>query len=202
MTTAWSGVSYQESEASKSGYVVYLVALIFVFLALASLYNSWGLPVAILLSVPVAVLGAVVSVEMMHLANVKYVNDIYMQISLVMLIGLAAKNAILVVEYADRNFFERGMSLVDAALEAAKVRVRPILMTAFAFILGVLPLVFADGVYATARNIMGVALVGGMVVATIVGVLLYPALYYAVARIGGFESKRGKVKKDEVASEK
>ena len=202
VTTAWSGVSFQESEASKSGYVVYLVALIFVFLALASLYNSWGLPVAILLSVPVAVLGAVVSVEMMHLANVKYVNDIYMQISLVMLIGLAAKNAILVVEYADRNFFERGMSLADAALEAAKVRVRPILMTAFAFILGVLPLVFADGVYATARNIMGVALVGGMVVATIVGILLYPALYYAVARIGGFESKREKVKKDEVASEK
>lgn len=202
VTTAWSGVSYQESRASKSGYVVYVVALIFVFLALASLYNSWGLPVAILLSVPVAVLGAVVAVEIMHLADVKYVNDIYMQISVVMLIGLAAKNAILVVEYADRNFFERGMSLADAALEAARVRVRPILMTAFAFILGVMPLVFADGVYATARNIMGVALVGGMVVATVVGIVLYPALYYAVARIGGFESKREKIKEDEVASEK
>ena len=197
VATAWSGVSYQESEASNSGAMVYVVALVFVFLALASLYNSWGLPVAILLSVPVAVLGALLSVGAMHLADAKYVNDIYMQISLVMLIGLAAKNAILVVEYADRNFFERGMSLAESALEAAKVRVRPILMTAFAFVLGVMPLVFADGVYATARNIMGVALVGGMALATLVGIVLYPALYYAVAKIGGFESKREKRRRDE-----
>lgn len=203
IATAWSGVSYQESEASQSGFVVYIVALAFVFLALASLYNSWGLPVAILLSVPVAVLGALLSVGTMHLADAKFVNDIYMQISLVMLIGLAAKNAILVVEYADRNFFERGMSLADSALEAAQMRVRPILMTAFAFVLGVMPLVFADGVYATARNIMGVALVGGMTLATIAGIFLYPALYYAVARIGGFERKREiKQKADETESEK
>ena len=120
-----------------------------------------------------------------------------------MLIGLAAKNAILVVEYADRNFFERGMSLADSALEAAQMRVRPILMTAFAFVLGVMPLVFADGVYATARNIMGVALVGGMTLATLAGIFLYPALYYAVARIGGFERKREiKQKADETESEK
>jgi HAE1 family hydrophobic/amphiphilic exporter-1 len=99
---AWSGTSFQEASASRSGAFVYLLALVFVFLALASLYNSWGLPVAILLSVPIAVLGAVVSVGAMHLVDAKYVNDIYMQISLVMLIGLAAKNAILVVEYADK----------------------------------------------------------------------------------------------------
>ena len=190
ISTAWSGVSFQESEASQSGWVVYGVALAFVFLALASLYNSWGLPLAILLSVPLAVLGAVASVAMMHLAEAKYVNDIYMQISLVMLIGLAAKNAILVVEYADRLFFEQRLSLAEAAIGAAKMRVRPILMTAFAFVLGVMPLVFADGVYATARNIMGVALVGGMTLATIFGIFLYPALYYMVARIGGFERKR------------
>ena len=202
VATAWSGVSFQESEASKSGFVVYAVALIFVFLALASLYNSWGLPLAILLSVPVAVLGAVVSVGAVHLADAKYVNDIYMQISLVMLIGLAAKNAILVVEYADRIFFEQGVSLAEAAIGAAKMRLRPILMTAFAFVLGVMPLVFADGVYATARNIMGVALVGGMTLATLVGVLLYPALYYAVARIGGFERKREKQRVYETESEK
>ncbi len=200
VATAWSGVSYQESEASKSGVMVYVVALAFVFLALASLYNSWGLPVAILLSVPVAVLGAVLSVGAMHLADAKYVNDIYMQISLVMLIGLAAKNAILVVEYADRMFFEQGLSLAESALGAAKMRVRPILMTAFAFVLGVMPLVFADGVYATARNIMGVALVGGMTLATLVGILLYPALYYAVAKIGGFERKREKRRNNEKES--
>ncbi len=202
VATAWSGVSFQQSEASQSGIVVYLVALAFVFLALASLYNSWGLPVSILLSVPVAVLGALLSVGAMHLADAKYVNDIYMQISLVMLIGLAAKNAILVVEYADRNFFERGMSLAESALGAAKMRVRPILMTAFAFVLGVMPLVFADGVYATARNIMGVALVGGMTLATLLGIFLYPALYYAVARIGGFERKREKQRAYEAESEK
>ena len=200
ISTAWSGVSFQESKASKSGFVVYLIALVFVFLALASLYNSWGLPVAILLSVPIAVLGAVMSVGAMHLADAKFVNDIYMQISLVMLIGLAAKNAILVVEYADRLFFEQGLSLAESALGAAKMRVRPILMTAFAFVLGVMPLVFADGVYATARNIMGVALVGGVMLATVVGIFFYPALYYVVARIGGFEQKREKLKRYETES--
>lgn len=114
-----------------------------------------------------------------------------MQISLVMLIGLAAKNAILVVEYADKIFFSQsGGSLLDAAIIAAKERVRPIIMTAFAFILGVMPLVFASGNYSTARNIMGVALVGGMLVATLLGIFLYPAAYYLVAKIGGYERLR------------
>ncbi|MCM1300680.1 MAG: efflux RND transporter permease subunit [Alistipes senegalensis] len=188
--TAWSGTSYQEAQASKSGNTVYLLALIFVFLSLAALYESWGLPMAILLSVPVAVLGALLATGAMHLADTLYVNDIYMQISIVMLIGLAAKNAILVVEYAHRIFQEKGTSLVDAAVGAARQRVRPIIMTAFAFILGVMPLVFATGVYATARNIMGVALVGGMLLATAVGIFLYPALYYLVGRIGRFERRR------------
>jgi HAE1 family hydrophobic/amphiphilic exporter-1 len=113
-----------------------------------------------------------------------------MQISLAMLIGLAAKNAILVVEFADKLFREEHQSLIDATINAAKMRVRPILMTAFASILGMLPLVFASGVYSTARNIMGVALVGGMVLATVVGIFLYPAAYYLVAKIGGFEKRR------------
>ena len=114
--TAWSGTSYQEANASKTGGLVYALALVFVFLALAALYESWGLPLAILMSVPVAVLGAVLFVGGTHLMNSLYVNDIYMQISLVMLIGLAAKNAILVVEYADRLFREQGASLMDAAI--------------------------------------------------------------------------------------
>ena len=188
--TAWSGTSFQEANASKTGGLVYALALVFVFLALAALYESWGLPLAILMSVPVAVLGAVLFVGGTHLMNALYVNDIYMQISLVMLIGLAAKNAILVVEYADRLFREQGASLMDAAIGAAKLRVRPIIMTAFAFILGVMPLVFASGVYATARNIMGVALVGGMLFATLLGIFVYPALYYFVGKIGHFERKR------------
>ena len=129
------------------------------FLALAALYESWGLPLAILMSVPVAVLGAVLFVGGSHLMNSLYVNDIYMQISLVMLIGLAAKNAILVV----------------------------------------MPLVFASGVYATARNIMGVALVGGMLFATLLGIFVYPALYYFVGKIGRFEQRRELKKQEENA---
>ena len=146
-----------------------------------------------------AVLGAVLFVGGSHLMNSLYVNDIYMQISLVMLIGLAAKNAILVVEYADRLFREQGASLMDAAIGAAKLRVRPIIMTAFAFILGVMPLVFASGVYATARNIMGVALVGGMLFATLLGIFVYPALYYFVGKIGRFEQRRELKKQEENA---
>ena len=188
--TAWSGTSYQEANASKSGALVYVLALVFVFLALAALYESWGLPLSILLSVPVAVMGAVLAIGGVHLLDALYVNDIYMQISLVMLIGLAAKNSILVVEYANRLFYEKGLSLLDATIGAAKLRVRPIIMTAFAFILGVMPLIFASGVYATARNIMGVALVGGMLFATLLGIFVYPALYYLVGRIGKFEKRR------------
>lgn len=188
--TAWSGLSYQEAGASKQGGWIYLVTLLFVFLALASLYESWGLPLAILASVPIAVLGAVLFVALSHLLDPLYVNDIYMQISLVMLIGLTAKNAILVVEYADRLFFERGLSLEEATIEAAHLRLRPILMTAFSFILGVLPLVFAHGVYSTARNVMGIALVGGMLFATLIGIFAYPALYYLVGRLGHFERRR------------
>ena len=195
--TAWSGTSYQEANASKTGGLVYLLALVFVFLALAALYESWGLPLAILMSVPVAVLGAVLFIGGSHLLDAFFVNDVYMQISLVMLIGLAAKNAILVVEYADRLFNEKGLSLMDAAIGAAKLRVRPIIMTAFAFILGVMPLVFASGVYATARNIMGVALVGGMLFATLLGIFVYPALYYFVGRIGNFERRRERKKQEE-----
>ena len=191
---AWSGLSYQEARASKSGAAVYALAIAFAFLALAALYESWGLPLAIMLSVPAAVLGALLFTGGMHLFDPLYVNDVYLQISLVMLIGLAAKNAILVVEYADRLFREQGMSLMDAAVGAARIRLRPIFMTAFSFILGVLPLVFASGVYATARNIMGVALIGGMLFATLLGIFLYPALYYLVGRVGGFERRRERQK--------
>ncbi len=195
--TAWSGVSLQQSDSSKSGQWIYILISCFVFLVLAALYNSWELPISILLSVPIAVFGALLFVGVAHLHNALYVNDVYMNISIIMLIALAAKNAILVVEYANRSFFEEHKPLREAAIEAAKLRVRPILMTAFAFILGVMPLVFASGVYATARNIIGVALVGGMGIATICGIFIYPTLYYMVAKVAKFEQLRDKKDKEE-----
>jgi HAE1 family hydrophobic/amphiphilic exporter-1 len=182
--TTWSGLSYQEKTASGSSGAVYLLAIVFVFLTLSALYNSWGLPLAILLSVPLAVLGALLFVGAAYLVSPEFINNIYM------LIGLSAKNAILVVEYADQLFFEKNMDLKAATIEAARLRMRPIMMTAFSFILGVMPLIFASGVYATARNIMGMALVGGMLLATMLGIFIYPALYYLVARVGKFERKR------------
>ncbi|MBR6655970.1 MAG: efflux RND transporter permease subunit [Alistipes sp.] len=189
-TIAWSGVSFQEHEEGGKGAWVFLIAFIFVFFTLSSLYESWSLPLSIVLGVPLAVMGAMCAVGLAHLIAPKFINDIYMQISLAMLIGLAAKNSILVVEYADKLFHEEQQSLLNATINAAKMRVRPILMTAFASILGMLPLVFASGVYSTARNIMGVSLVGGLLFATIFGILLYPALYYLVGKVARFEQKR------------
>ena len=187
---AWSGVSFQEQSESDNGGWVFVIAFIFVFFTLCALYESWSLPLAIVLGVPLAVMGALCAVGLAHIVAPQFINDIYMQISLAMLIGLAAKNSILVVEYADKLFREENQSLLDATINAAKMRVRPILMTAFASILGMLPLVFASGVYSTARNIMGVSLVGGLLFATIFGVLLYPALYYLVGKVARFEQKR------------
>lgn len=179
--TAWSGVSLLQSREGSGNWSLYLIAIVFVFLILSILYESWSLPFAIMLSVPLAVLGALLFTVVAHLFNSEYTLDIYMLISIVMLIGLSAKNAILVVEYADKLHSE-GADLLQSTIEAAKLRVRPILMTAFAFILGVLPLVFADGVYSTARNIMGIALVGGMMAATVIGIFFYPALYFLIRK--------------------
>ena len=182
---AWSGVSYQEYNEKSKGVWVFLIAAVFVFFTLSSLYESWRLPLSILLGVPLAVLGALSAVGVAHLIEPKFINDIYMQISLAMLIGLAAKNSILVVEYADLLHHKEGKSLLEATVGAAKMRVRPIIMTAAASILGMLPLVFASGVYSTARNIMGVSLVGGVLFATVFGIFLYPALYYLVEKRKG-----------------
>ena len=187
---AWSGVSFQEREEGGKGAWVFLIAFVFVFFTLSALYESWSLPLSIVMGVPLAVVGALCAVGIAHLIAPQFINDIYMQISLAMLIGLAAKNAILVVEYADKLFHEEHQSLAEATVNAAKMRVRPILMTAFASILGMLPLVFASGVYSTARNIMGVSLVGGLLFATIFGVMLYPALYFLVGKVARFEKQK------------
>ncbi len=182
MSFAWNGTSYQEKEASGSGTVVFAMAILFVFLILAAQYESWSLPFSVLLGTPIAVLGAIGSLWLARLFSESYENNVFAQIGLVMLIGLAAKNAILIVEFA-RAEREAGKSLTEAALEAARQRFRPILMTAFSFILGVLPLLIATGAGAEARKVMGMTVFGGMVVATVIGVLFVPALFVLVGRI-------------------
>jgi len=163
-----------------------------VFLILAALYESWSLPFSVLLSTPMAVFGAFAALWLRRWLTELYLpayrvqieNDVYSQIGLVMLIGLAAKNSILIVAFAKAEY-ERGKPLVDAALDAAKLRLRPLLMTSFAFILGCLPLWTASGAGAIARQVMGTAVIGGMVVETFIGRFLIPAIFYAVERLSG-----------------
>ena len=175
-TYEWVDQSRDELEAGDSSLQIFLISLIFVFLCLAALYESWTIPLAVLLSVPSAVFGCFLSQYARGLQN-----DVYMQIGLITLIGLAAKNAILIVEYAKMNL-ESGMPLVEATVEAAKVRLRPILMTSFAFILGCVPLAIATGPGAGARISMGNAVVGGMTIATFFGIFLIPVLFVVVER--------------------
>ncbi len=186
---AWNAMSYQENKASGTAGVVFIFAIVFVFLILAAQYESWSLPFAILLGTPFAVFGAFAGIWIARFGSDSYVLNVFAQISLIVLIGLAAKNAILIIEYAKEKF-ETGLSLKDAALEGAKLRLRPILMTSFAFILGVIPLITASGAGASARNVMGVAVFAGMLVATIVGVFMYPMLYVLIGKLAKYEQKR------------
>src|SRR3954470_21021839 len=177
MGFAYSGFSYQEKQAPAAG-PTFVLAIIFVFLLLAALYESWKLPWAVLLETPLVALGAFFGVWLMG-----YDNNVFVQVGLIMLVGLAAKNAILIVEFAKAQH-EGGRSLEDAALEAARLRFRPILMTAFAFIMGVVPLMLAHGAGAGAQTRMGTAVFWGMLVATIVGVFIIPGLFAMVERMG------------------
>ena len=189
MTYSWSNMSFQEKQASGSAAIIFAFSLIFVFLILSAQYESWSLPASILLGTPFALLGAMASVLLMRQFDLSYENNIFAQISLVMLIGMAAKSAILIVEFANIKFKE-GLGLFDAALESAQLRFRPILMTAFSFILGVLPLVFAAGTGSEARKVMGMALLGGMTLATLLGVFFYPMLFVFIGKLFGYEKKR------------
>ncbi|MEE4145013.1 MAG: efflux RND transporter permease subunit, partial [Halieaceae bacterium] len=181
MSIGWADMSYQEIAAAGSGALVFLMALIFVFLILAAQYESWSLPISVLAGTPIAVFGAIAGLGLARLFSESYVNNVFAQIGLVMLIGLAAKNAILIVEFAKVES-EQGRDPVAAAMEAARLRFRPILMTAFSFILGVLPLLVASGAGAEARKVMGMTVFSGMLVATVIGVLVVPALYVMVER--------------------
>jgi HAE1 family hydrophobic/amphiphilic exporter-1 len=190
----YSGISFQEKKAQEgvSSGVIFGFSLLFVFLILAALYESWSLPFSVLLSTPVAVFGAFAFLWLRrtvlgHLVPqymVQIENNVYSQIGLVMLIGLAAKNAILIVEFA-KDEFEKGRPLAEAAMEGARLRLRPILMTSLAFILGCLPLWTASGAGAVARQIMGTTVIGGMVAASGIGIFLVPAIFYIVEKISG-----------------
>ena len=180
----WSNVSFQEKKAEGTAAIVFVFAMIMVFLILAAQYESWSLPMSVLLGTPFAALGAFLGLFLARLTSDSYVNNIFAQIGLIMLVGLAAKNAILIVEFAKMNV-EKGMAPVEAAMHAAKLRLRPILMTAFAFILGVLPLVRAAGAGAESRTVMGIAVFAGMLVATFLAVFLVPALFVMIEKMGG-----------------
>jgi HAE1 family hydrophobic/amphiphilic exporter-1 len=180
----WADLSYQERQAAGRSGAVFALSLGFVFLILAALYESWSLPFSVLLSVPVAVVGAFLGLFGRGLAL-----DVYGQIGLVMLIGLAAKNAILIVEFA-KAAFERGEPLVEAALHGARLRLRPILMTSFAFILGCVPLWIARGAGAAGRQILGTTVISGMLAATGIAIFMIPVLFVVVERLSGAERKR------------
>lgn len=192
-TYEWTGQSLDEIEAGSRSTQIFIISLIFVFLCLAALYESWTIPLAVLLSVPSAVFGCFLVQYARGLQN-----DVYMQIGLITLIGLAAKNAILIVEYAKMNM-EQGMDVIHAAVEAAHVRLRPILMTSFAFILGCLPLAIATGPGAGARVSMGNAVVGGMTIATLFGIFLIPVLFVVVERF--FSRKKKGTAEDNVTEQ-
>ena len=202
----WSGQSREESKASSSTLQVLVLSLVFVFLCLAALYESWSVPFAVLLTVPTGIFGALVSeygLSMLEAlaghANAGLQDSIYMQIGIIAIIGLAAKNAILIVEFAKVRV-DRGMEPVKAAIEAAGLRLRPILMTSFAFIIGCLPLAVATGAGAAARNGMGVAVVGGMFFATAMGIFLIPVFFVAMewiaAKLGLVKQQRKKSSAD------
>ncbi|HNW52913.1 MAG TPA: efflux RND transporter permease subunit [Bacteroidales bacterium] len=182
MSYDYINLSYQEKH-SPGGASVFIMALVFVFLILAAQYESWKLPFSVLLGTPFAVFGAFLGLFLARFANDAYVINVFAQIGLVMLIGLAAKNAILIVEFA-KSEQEKGVPLMEAAMTSAKLRFRPILMTAFAFILGVVPLLTATGAGSQARIVMGMAVFAGMLIATVLGVFSIPALFVMIENMG------------------
>ncbi|MBD3822577.1 MAG: efflux RND transporter permease subunit, partial [Thiotrichales bacterium] len=182
-TLGWVGEAFQEKQASGAGAQAFMFGLLFVFLILAAQYERWTIPIAVIVAVPFAVLGASVAV---HLAGLS--NDIYFELGLLTLIGLSAKNAILIVEFAMQKR-KAGMDLAQAATEAAKLRFRPIVMTSLAFTIGAVPLMLSEGAGAAARHAVGTGVVGGMVAATFLAPLFIPMFFRWVAAFSEYVSK-------------
>ncbi|SDD71209.1 multidrug efflux pump [Paracoccus isoporae] len=176
---AWTELSYQERQSGNQAPYLYALSALVVFLALAAIYESWSVPMAVILAVPVGVLGAVAAALIFGQSN-----DVYFKVGILTTIGLAAKNAILIVEFA-RVLELEGRSTVDAAIEAARLRLRPILMTSLAFILGVVPLATASGAGAAAQNSIGIGVMGGMIAATFIGIFMVPSFYVAIRSVSG-----------------
>ena len=180
----WTGMSYQEKKVGSEAIMVFALAIVLVFLVLAAQYESWTNPAAVIMVVPLAVLGTVVALLMKGTAN-----DVYTQIGIVLLIGMASKNAILIVEFAMAER-EKGKGILDAVVDAAKLRFRPILMTSIASVAGFMPLVVASGAGAASQQAIGTAVVGGMIAATFMSLLFTPVFYVVMQRLSGFRKKK------------
>lgn len=176
-TVAWQGISYQERLSGSQAPMLYAISVLVVFLCLAALYESWSIPFSVIMAVPVGVLGALVAATLFGQAN-----DVYFKVGLLTTIGLAAKNAILIVEFA-KDRMETGLGLFEATLEAARLRLRPIIMTSLAFILGVVPLAIATGAGSAAQNAIGIGVLGGMLAATMLGIFFVPSFFVVIRRI-------------------
>jgi HAE1 family hydrophobic/amphiphilic exporter-1 len=187
----FSGMSSEEIKAGDSTVVIFAISIIFVFLFLAALYESWSIPFSVLFAVPIGAFGSILTLTFLPSLS----NNIYAQIGLITLIGLAAKNAILIVEFAKERV-DGGMPIVDATLDAVKLRLRPIIMTSLAFILGVLPLAFASGAAAESRKTIGWTVFGGMLAATSLAIFVVPVLFVAIEKL----VNKGKMRKDEKES--
>jgi multidrug efflux pump len=186
-TYAWSGQAFEEKQSGGTSAIIFVFALMMVFLILSAQYEQWSLPVAVITAVPFGIFGALVAVWLRGMEN-----DVYFQIGLVTLIGLSTKNAILIVEFAELKYKE-GMSAFDAALEAARLRLRPILMTSLSFVLGAMPLVLATGAGANARHSIGTGIIGGMVGATTLALFFVPLFYYLIQLMKERYSKKSSV---------
>jgi HAE1 family hydrophobic/amphiphilic exporter-1 len=187
----FSGLSLQELKSGNSAVYIFALSIVFVFLLMAALYESWAVPFSVLLAVPIGVFGAILALTLIPRLS----NNVYAQIGLITLIGLSAKNAILIVEFAKERV-DKGMPIISATLDAVKLRLRPILMTSIAFILGVMPLAFASGASSVARNTIGWTVLGGMLAATGLAIFFVPVLFVGICKITYSQEKLDKLKKE------